>query len=40
MIKSSPVEIDKDVSGLNWEVADFQGSMPFRVELDLSTHAA
>ena len=24
MIKSSPVEIDKDVSGLNWEVADFQ----------------
>ena len=24
MIKSNPVKIDKDVSGLNWEVADFQ----------------
>lgn len=24
MIESSPVEIDQDVSGLNWEVADFQ----------------
>lgn len=24
MIKSNPVTIDKDVSGLNWEVADFQ----------------
>lgn len=24
MIKSSPVKIDKDVSGLNWEVANFQ----------------